>query len=81
MMLGIDPETQRDRMANDATAAERTRYIRLGTAVISLPYRHPFMVADPIIQLDYQTRGAGNVRLRPRPAAVVTSRVISKYAG
>ena len=40
-----------------ATAAERTRYIRLGTGVISLPYHHPFMVADRIVQLDYQTRG------------------------
>ena len=32
-----------------ATAAERTRYIRLGTGVISLPYHHPFMVADRIV--------------------------------
>ena len=40
-----------------ATAAERTRRIRLGTGVISLPYHHPLMVADRIVQLDYQTRG------------------------
>ncbi|HVV92165.1 MAG TPA: LLM class flavin-dependent oxidoreductase [Hyphomicrobiales bacterium] len=40
-----------------ATAAERTRNIKLGTGVISLPYHHPFMVADRIVQLDYQTRG------------------------
>jgi limonene 1,2-monooxygenase len=40
-----------------ATAAERTRRIRLGTGVISLPYHHPFMVAQRIVQLDYQTRG------------------------
>jgi limonene 1,2-monooxygenase len=39
-----------------ATTAERTRHIRLGTGVISLPYHHPFMVADRIVQLDYQTR-------------------------
>jgi alkanesulfonate monooxygenase SsuD/methylene tetrahydromethanopterin reductase-like flavin-dependent oxidoreductase (luciferase family) len=25
--------------------------------VISLPYHHPLMVADRIVQLDYQTRG------------------------
>src|SRR5262249_43900629 len=37
--------------------AERTRHIRLGTGVISLPYHHPLMVADRIVQLDYQTRG------------------------
>ena len=29
-----------------AAAAERTRRIRLGTGVISLPYHHPLMVAD-----------------------------------
>jgi limonene 1,2-monooxygenase len=40
-----------------ATAAERTKRIKLGTGVISLPYHHPFMVADRIVQLDYQTRG------------------------
>ena len=40
-----------------AFAAERTRHIRLGTGVISLPYHHPMMVADRIVQLDHMTRG------------------------
>jgi limonene 1,2-monooxygenase len=40
-----------------AAAAERTTRIRLGTGVISLPYHHPFTVADRIVQLDHQTRG------------------------
>ena len=40
-----------------AAAAVRTRRIRLGTGVISLPYHHPMMVADRILQLDHQTRG------------------------
>lgn len=40
-----------------ATAAERTKHIRLGTGVISLPYHHPLMVADRMVQLDIQTRG------------------------
>jgi limonene 1,2-monooxygenase len=40
-----------------AAAAERTRRIMLGTAVISLPYHHPFMVAQRIVQLDHQSRG------------------------
>src|SRR5712675_480938 len=40
-----------------AFAAERTKRIRLGTGVISLPYHHPLMVADRMVQLDYQTRG------------------------
>jgi limonene 1,2-monooxygenase len=40
-----------------AAAAERTHRIRLGTGVVSLPYHHPLMVADRIVQLDHQTRG------------------------
>jgi len=40
-----------------ATAAERTRNIRLGTGVASLPYHHPLMLADRINQLDHITRG------------------------
>ncbi|MEO7026991.1 MAG: LLM class flavin-dependent oxidoreductase [Caulobacteraceae bacterium] len=40
-----------------AAAAERTRHIRLGTGVSSLPYHHPFMLAERINQLDHMTRG------------------------
>jgi limonene 1,2-monooxygenase len=40
-----------------AAAAERTRTIRLGTGVSSLPYHHPLMLADRIMQLDHQTDG------------------------
>jgi len=40
-----------------AGAAERTRHIRLGTGVVSLPYHNPFTVASRMMQLDYQTRG------------------------
>src|ERR1700761_6283448 len=40
-----------------ATVAERTRHIRLGTGVASLPYHHPFMLADRLNQLDHITRG------------------------
>lgn len=40
-----------------AAAAERTRSIRLGTGVSSLPYHHPLMLADRIAQLDHMTRG------------------------
>lgn len=40
-----------------ATAAERTRRIKLGTGVISLPYHHPYMVAHRMILLDHLTRG------------------------
>jgi len=40
-----------------ATAAERTRNIRLGTGVSSLSYHQPLILADRIAQLDHQTRG------------------------
>ncbi len=40
-----------------ATAAERTRNIRLGTGVVSLPYHHPFMTAQRLVLLDHLTRG------------------------
>lgn len=40
-----------------AVAAERTRNIRFGTGVISLPYHQPLMVANRIIQLDHMTKG------------------------
>ncbi len=40
-----------------ATAAERTKHIRLGTGVSSLPYHHPLLLADRMILLDHLTRG------------------------
>jgi len=40
-----------------ATAAERTRRIRLGTGVSSLPYHHPLLLTDRLVLLDHLTRG------------------------
>jgi limonene 1,2-monooxygenase len=40
-----------------AAAAQRTKHIRLGTGVSSLPYHHPFMLADRMVLLDHLTRG------------------------
>jgi limonene 1,2-monooxygenase len=40
-----------------AAAAQRTKNIRLGTGVSSLPYHHPLMIADRMILLDHLTRG------------------------
>ncbi|MDP9070547.1 MAG: LLM class flavin-dependent oxidoreductase [Actinomycetota bacterium] len=40
-----------------AAAAERTRRIRLGTGVSSLPYHHPLVLADRMVLLDHLTRG------------------------
>src|SRR5262249_62007753 len=40
-----------------AAAAQRTRRICLGTGVISLPYHHPFLVAERMDFLDQLTPG------------------------
>ncbi len=40
-----------------AAAAERTKRVRLGTGVVSLPYHNPLMTANRIIQLDHMTMG------------------------
>jgi limonene 1,2-monooxygenase len=40
-----------------AAAAERTKRIRLGTGVLSLPYHHPFNVAQRLVQLDHMSMG------------------------
>ncbi len=40
-----------------AAAAERTKHIKLGTGVVSLPYHHPWLVADRLVLLDHLTRG------------------------
>ncbi len=40
-----------------AAAAVKTRHIRLGTGVVSLPYHNPFTLASRIMQLDHMTRG------------------------
>ena len=40
-----------------AAAATRTKHIRLGTGVVSLPYHHPFTLASRMMQLDHMSRG------------------------
>lgn len=40
-----------------AAAGQRTHRIMLGTGVVSLPYHHPFNVAQRIVQLDHMTNG------------------------
>jgi limonene 1,2-monooxygenase len=40
-----------------AAVAPRTKHIKLGTGVSSLPYHHPFMLADRMVLLDHLTRG------------------------
>ena len=53
-----------------ATAAERTRHIRLGTGVASLSYHNPLWVAERIVLLDHLTRG--RVMLGVGPGALPT---------
>ena len=40
-----------------ATAAERTKSVKLGTGVVSLSYHNPLWVAQRIVLLDHLTRG------------------------
>lgn len=40
-----------------AAAAQHSHRIKLGTGVVSLPYHHPFNVAQRIVQLDHMTGG------------------------
>ena len=55
-------------------ASQRTRHIRLGTGVVSLPYHHPLMVANRMILLDHLTRG--RVNLGVGPGALYTDAVM-----
>src|SRR6202042_3545152 len=48
-----------------ATAAERTRHIKLGTGVISVSYHNPLWVAERIVLLDHLTRGRAMLGVGP----------------
>ncbi len=48
-----------------AAAAQRTKHIRLGTGVKSLPYYNPFMLAEAMAQLDHMTRGRAMFGIGP----------------
>ena len=53
-----------------ASVAERTRHIKLGTEVMSLPYHNPLMAVNRMIQLDHITRG--RVMLGVGPGALAS---------
>lgn len=40
-----------------AAAPQRTKNIRFGTGVVSLPQHHPWLLADRLVMLDHLTRG------------------------
>src|SRR5438309_5539553 len=46
-------------------AAQRTKRIMLGTGVVSIPYHHPFNVAQRIVQLDHLSRGRAMLGVGP----------------
>ena len=48
-----------------AAAAERTRRIKLGTGVLSLPYHHPLMVADRMVLVDHMSEGRAMLGVGP----------------
>ncbi len=48
-----------------AAAGERTKRIRLGTGVVSIPYHHPFNVADRLVLLDHLTHGRAMLGVGP----------------
>jgi limonene 1,2-monooxygenase len=48
-----------------AHVANRTRYMKLGTGVLSLPYHNPLWVADRFVLLDHLTRGRAMLGLGP----------------
>ena len=52
----------------------RTRHIRLGTGVVSLPYHHPMMVANRMVLLDHLSRG--RIMLGVGPGALYTDAVM-----
>lgn len=48
-----------------AAAGERTKRIRLGTGVVSIPYHNPFQTADRMVLLDHLTRGRAMLGVGP----------------
>jgi len=48
-----------------AAVAQRTKRIRLGTGVVSIPYHHPFNVAQRIALLDHLSRGRAMLGVGP----------------
>jgi limonene 1,2-monooxygenase len=46
-------------------AAGRTRHIKLGTGVVSLPYHHPLMVTNRMVFLDHMTKARAMLGVGP----------------
>lgn len=59
-----------DPMMFIAHVAAQTKYVRLGTGVVSMPYHNPLWIADRLSLLDHLTRG--RVMLGVGPGALAT---------
>ena len=69
---GVEPIG--DPMLFIAHTAALTKYIKLGTGVVSMPYHNPFMVADRLVLLDHLTRG--RAMLGVGPGALATDAIM-----
>jgi limonene 1,2-monooxygenase len=69
---GVEPIG--DPMLFIAHTAAQTKYIKLGTGVVSLPYHNPFHVADRLVLLDHLTRG--RAMLGVGPGALATDAIM-----
>jgi len=69
---GVEPIG--DPMLFIAHTAAVTKYIKLGTGVVSMPYHNPFMVADRLVLLDHLTRG--RAMLGVGPGALATDAIM-----
>ena len=62
-----------------ATAAERTRNIKLGTGVVSVSYHNPLWVAERIVLLDHLSRSAARRSQKDRTTWQRIAKIASDY--
>ena len=60
-----DGKRLRRRKCFSSAAAMVTHRIKLGTGVVSIPYHHPFTVAQRIVMLDHLSRGRAMLGVGP----------------
>ena len=63
-----------------ATAATRTRHIKLGTGVVSVSYHNPLWVAERAVLLDHLTRGRFMLGLGPGSLPTDAGMIVSTRA-
>jgi len=62
-----------------AAAAERTKHIKLGSGVTSLPYHHPLLVAQRFVQLGLEV--VPPVGVGEQQVALVEGRQVRRHRG